>query len=386
MTLTIITPDELQSATSVLATTKSWVAAYAKKEAVLLETANKEGVKLTPETDTAINDFLASLKKANKTANENRMPFTRKLDEVKAYFTAEEALLKGLEVNLQGKRDASVKAYAQEQAAQDAADKLKLDKAKARIEMFAEAEAQIRNGYAALLATDKGLLLNAFETCTLETINGVEDVLEGVVGTLEVEVWNGINASLTDLIAGQIISDELEQICIDAKAGKLEKVSTHYQGEIKGYAEHLLSLLPERKKELEEGKASAAAETLRKEQEDAAKLQAEQSQVRQEEQVAKQVGAAVIDVQIDQAKRGLSIPKTQSIESYSIEVLEQAGWSEIFKFYSTHCDKDMSEKTTLGTMRLFAEAEAKRNGTVIESKYLHYEPKYKAVVKSKKAA
>ena len=183
-----------------------------------------------------------------------------------------------------------------------------------------------------------------------------------------------------------MIPDECELLCKQAKEGKLEKVAPHYQSEIKNYAEHLLSLIPERRAELEEGKASAAAEELRKEQEAATQLQAEPSAERRAEQVKSQVGAAVIDVQIEQSHRNLSIPKASAIESYGIEVLAQAGWSEIFKFYSTHCDKDITEKTTMNTMKLFAEAEAKRNGTIIESAYLHYEPKYKVVTRNTKKA
>ncbi|WP_443945562.1 hypothetical protein ACJVDH_00190 [Pedobacter sp. AW1-32] len=393
MELQIITPEEVQSASAVLATTKSWVLAYQKKETTLVALADKEGVKLSVETDGAINDFLASLKQATKKANESRAPFTRRLDEIKGYFTAEENALKALETKLQTKRNESVKVYAQEKAEQDRKDKLKLDQAKARIELFAEAEAQIRNQYASILAKDKGILLNGFETATLDTINEISanfqsivDLYSGETGQLDEETWNSINADLSHLIDAQIISDELDQICIDAKAGKLEKVAPHYQAEIKAYANHLLSLIPDRRAELEEGKASAAAEELRKEQEEASKLQQQQSEAKQAEQVKSKVGAAVIDVQIDQAHRSLSIPKAQAIESYTIEVLEQAGWSEIFKFYSTHCDKSMNEKTTLGSMKLFAEAEAKRSGTMIESAYLKYEGKYKAVTRNTKKA
>lgn len=389
MELQIISEQEIQSASQVLATTKNWVAAYQKKETVLLNLAEKEGVKLTPSTDQAINDFLASLKKANKTANEARAPFTRRLDEIKGLFTAEEALLKGLETKLQGKRDASVKVYVQEKAEQDRKDQLKLDQAKARIELFADAEAQIRSQYANQLNGDKVLLLHAFETCTLENIDSVAAMLDEVVGTFEQSVWDGFNASFDhELVSplAALIPDEVVGICEKAKEGKFEKVAPHYQSEIKAYADHLLTFIPDRKIELEQGKTSAAAETLRTEQAQAAELQTQQSDQRQAEQVKSQVGAAIIDVKLEQAHRGLSIPKTQAIESYSIEVLEQAGWSEIFKFYSTHCDKDITEKTTMNTMKIFAEAEAKRSGTIIESDYLHYEAKYKAVVKSKKAA
>lgn len=380
--LTIISEEEVKSASAVLATTKSWIAAYQKKEAVLIAQADKEGIKLSVETESAINDFLASLKKATKTANDSRSPFTRRLDEIKGYFTAEENALKALETKLQEKRNASVKVYTQEKAEQARKDQLKLDQAKARIELFAEAEAQIRTQYAEILATDKQRLLEAFEEATLENIDILEDVFKADVLPLSNEVWDSINAALNSTL----IIDELDEICSKAKEGKFEKVAPHYQAEIKNYADHLLSLIPERKAELEEGKASAAAEELRKEQEAAAQLQAKQSEERQAEQVKTQVGAAVIDVQIEQAHRGLSIPKASAIESYGIEVLEQAGWSEIFKFYTTHCDKDITEKTTMNTMKLFAEAEAKRNGTIIESAYLHYEPKYKAVTRTTKKA
>jgi hypothetical protein len=283
---------------------------------------------------------------------------------------------------LQGKRDASVKVYTEDKAEQDRKDQLKLDQAKARIELFADAEAQIRAQYGSILATDKQRLLEAFEEASLDNIGELESILKADVAQLSKEVCDGINADITSTL----VPDEVTDICEKAKEGKFEKVAPHYQTEIKGYADHLLTLIPERKKELEEGKTSAAAEALRTEQAQATQLQAKQSEYRQAEQVKSQVGAAIIDVQIEQAHRGLSIPKAQAIESYSIEVLDQAGWSEIFKFYSTHCDKDITEKTTMNTMKLFAEAEAKRSGTVIASEYLHYEGKYKAVVKSKKAA
>ncbi|RZJ88193.1 MAG: hypothetical protein EOO20_14265 [Chryseobacterium sp.] len=389
MELQIITQEEVASASQVLATTKGWVAAYQKKEAVLIAQADKDGIKLSVETDTAINDFLASLKKATKTANDARSPFTRRLDEIKGYFTAEENALKALETKLQEKRNASVKVYSQEKAEQLRKDQLKLDQAKARIELFAEAEAQIRTQYANILATDKQRLLDAFSEITLEAIDDLETVLKADVSPLSKDVWEGFKADVSNVLVfplASTIPDELDEICSRAKEGKFEKVAPHYQTEIKNYADHLLSLIPERKAELEEGKASAAAEELRKEQEAATLLQQQQSEERQAEQVKTQVGAAVIDVQIEQAHRGLSIPKASAIESYGIEVLEQAGWSEIFKFYSTHCDKDITEKTTMNTMKLFAEAEAKRSGTIIESTYLHYEPKYKAVTRSTKKA
>lgn len=48
--LAIIKPEDLQSAGTVLATTKTWVAAYKKKHDALLILAKKDGEKLTAET------------------------------------------------------------------------------------------------------------------------------------------------------------------------------------------------------------------------------------------------------------------------------------------------------------------------------------------------
>ncbi|MGO4699639.1 hypothetical protein AB4Z50_36175, partial [Paenibacillus sp. 2TAB26] len=80
--------------------------------------AEKEGVKLTPATDQAINDYLASLKKAATKAEDDRKPFTSKLNEIIKMFTAEETKLKvDLVTELQTARNNSVAAYKKEEAA-----------------------------------------------------------------------------------------------------------------------------------------------------------------------------------------------------------------------------------------------------------------------------
>lgn len=385
----IITTKEIESASSVLATTKGWVERYQKKHDSLLKKAEVNGDKLTPELDQEINDFLVSLRSAAKSAEDSRKPFTSKMDEIKKLFTKEESALKTtLSEKLQAKRDASARIYAREAAEKASVDQLKLDQAKARIELFAEAEAQIRIQYANRLQQDKQELLNAFDHATLETIDTLGDVLASVVGTFERSVWDNFKADVSNTLVYPMASkipSELSDIAEKAKEGKFEKVAPHYQSEIKSYADHLLTLLPQRKEELEQGKASEAAEALKKQQEDEAKAIQIANQQKHDLQVKSQVGAAVIDVQIDQANRGLTIPKGQTIQGYAIEVLEQAGWAEIFKFFMSQ-GQEITEKTTIGSMKLFAERVAKSTGETITSEYLHYEPTYKAVTKAKKAA
>lgn len=385
--LTIITDQELQSASTVLATTKTWVAAYQKKHDALLEMATKEGVKLSKTTDQAINDYLASLKLAAKKAEEDRKPFTQKMDEVKKLFTFEENKLKNeLSEKLQAKRDASVKQYAIEDAAERQKEQLALSKEKARVEMFAEAENQIRTAYGNLLANDKGLLMSAFEGATLENFEQVSEMFTSVIGTLEESVWDGINANLNGITGGEVIKDELESICIKAKEGKLDKVSPHYKSEIKAYADYLLSLLPSRKLELEQGLESETASRLKKEQDEANEAIAKQAELDAAKKLQENVANVVIDSQITTAKRLHDAPNAQSIESYSIVVKDRSGWAEIFKFYFTNSTEQDLGKIKLDQMKAFAEKEAKKTGEMISSNVIHYEPTYKAVVKSKKSA
>lgn len=389
--LTIIKQEDLQSAGTVLTTTRSWVTTYQKKHDVLKLQAEKEGVKLTPATDQAINDYLASLKKAATKAEDDRKPFTSKLNEIIKMFTAEETKLKvDLVTELQTARNNSVAAYKKEEAAEQAKAQTKLDKEKARIELFAEAETQIRTQYADLLKGDKEKLMDVYENCTLEMYESVLEMLSMVVGTFKQEYWDGIVATLDHNPLDNtkyFTLEELTTICNSAKECKFEKVAPHYQAEIKAYADHLVTLMPERKLELEAGVTeSAAAATLKSVQEALELKQSQEALARTEQNVQTQVSSVIIDNQIDTAKRLSKVPAAQSIDSYEIIVLDRAGWSEIFKFFITHSDEQDLGKMKLDSMKLFAERKAKSEGLKIESAYIKYEEKYKAVVKSKKAA
>lgn len=385
LAITIITPNDLQSADQVLTKNISYVDKYKKKYDILIAKAKAEGVKLSPETDAAINDYLASAKKAVGVMEADRKPWTKKAQDFVALFTTEENKLKtDYFSGLQAVRDASVKAYAIEEANNKriAAAKLAIDKA--RVELIAIAEQQIRNGYAEKLRADKAELLAHYEGITLELIDGLADILEHIDGDFKQEYWDAINASVSHTL---IEKEECEAIAAKAKEGKFEKVKPHYETEISAYAAHLLSLLPERRKELEEGKAtSEAALKLKEEQEQAAEKQLQESAKATSENIQTQVASVIVDQQIDQARRSISIPNAQTIESYNIVVLERNGWAEIFKLFLTHSDEQDLGKIKLDAMKVFAERIAKSSNIKIESEYILYEAKYKAVVKSRRAA
>lgn len=384
--IAIISSAEVNSATEVLATTQSWVAAYQKKEAILLEQATKEGDKLSPETDQKINDFLASVKKAIKAAEDNRKPFTTKLQTITKLFTAEENALTSLMKDLQIKRNTSASIYAKEAAEKARKDQLVLDRKHEEIRLFAEAEQYYRDAYASLLNNDKGELFNALEGATLETIAGVEDLLKSVTGNLEPSIWN---SEIAKLFPTYLSEDEAGAIAIKAKEGKFDKIAPHYKAEIKDYAEHLLSMVPERIRDLEDGKESEALAELKRKEEEIQEAQNKLSENRTQQEVANATATATIDMQIEQHKHNLNVPKVQTKGTYEIEVLNIQGWMEIANFYFLNAPNlDAAElgKVKLDSMKLFAERIVKSDGLMVESTNVLYHEVIKAVTKSKRAA
>lgn len=377
--LKIIGPEDLQGAELILATNKGYVATYQKKFDKLLAKAEKEGTKLTPETDKEINDYLVSNKTCLKKMEEDRKPFTSKLQEVVKLFTTEENKLKDdLYTKLQAKRDASVKAWAI-QAAEDAkAAQAKLDAEKERILLLADAEAQIRNAYADILAADKTLMMGSFENATAETIDEVVAVFEAIQPEFTQEMFDGINPVLSSNILPQW---ELDAIVTKAKEGKLEKIQPHYTGEIRAYANHLLTLIPERRAEIEAGIASKAADDLRATEAETLRVQQEAADKANQLAISNQVAAVVMDSQIQSVRDRSGAPSARSIESYTINVTKREGWAEIFKFYFTHSDEADLGKIKMDQMKAFAEKLAKSQNIKIESDAIEYEAKYKAVAK-----
>lgn len=377
--LKIFTPTDLESASEVLTTTQKWVAAYDKKKSVLIAKAHAEGVKLTPATDQEFNDVAASLKKAIKTAEDARKPYTVKLQEVVKLFTAEENELKTILSSIEATRNLSVAAYAKEEAELRAKEAAALAIEQEKIQLFADAEEQLRNTYADLLRTDKNTLLSAFETANAENMDLVVDLFESVTGVLEQDEWDRIIPVINSTL---ITKEDCAAIVARAREGKYDKVAPHYKAEITGYAKHLLSMIPTRKEEIAAGKLeSEEAEKIRQEQRELEAANDAATQARLDKEEAERLHAATLQSRVAQANRAAEKPR--AIESYEINVMHRNGWAEIFKFYFTHSTEEDLGKVRLDQMKAFAERQAKATGEKITSEHIQYEPKYKAVTVSK---
>src|SRR5690606_4889338 len=227
--------------------------------------AEKEGEKLSPETDKKIMDWQVSAKTCAKTMRTDRMVYTSKMDEIKSMFTSvENKLEKDLYSPLQALRDKSAAIYVKEQREKEQEEAKKLAKEQERITLLADAEQQVRNAYADLLKSDKQELFNAFNGADATNIDSVEATLKEVNATFKVDRWDEINPILSSQVH---TVEELDNIVFNAKAGKFNAVAPHYKTEIDGYAAYLLSLIPARRLEISKGEkeSKAAAELAEKE-------------------------------------------------------------------------------------------------------------------------
>lgn len=372
--LSIISLD-VESISGTLARNEEWLTKYEASQAKLIALAEKEGEKLSPETDKKLMEWQVSAKTCAKTMRTDRMVYTSKMDEIKSMFTAvENRLEKELYSPLQAMRDRSAAIYVKEQREAEQEEARKLAKEQERIRLLADAEQQVRNAYADILAGDKEQLFAAFNGADASTIDAVKEMLSAVNVTFKIDRWNEI----TPIISSSLLdASELRNIVVNAKAGKFEACAPHYKSEIDGYAKHLLSLIPQRREEIAKGaeESKAAADLARKQRELEASQQAE-ADARVQKQIDDAMKAAELDSKVA-VEKGKSPGKV--VESYGITVASRDGWMQIFQFYFQNSGVEDLGNIKMDQMKAWCEKWAKSTGEFIDHSSVTYEEKYKAV-------
>lgn len=370
------TTADLQSASAVYNTAVAYAAKYTQKQAELLSKAAANGEKLPKELDDELMSWQVSAKKAVSAISEQRKPFTEKAHAfVKAFTAIENTIGKELYDPIQKVRDTSARIHAEEAAEAARKEAEALAEKQRRIDAIAQMEAQLRAGYASLLSSVKETMLMVYTNASLDQLEEAEEVLKRFVGGTMTEAdWNNIPLNGDAELAAEVRTDE-----------RFRASSDHFTKEVTTYAEYLLSLLPQRKEELERGEqeSKAAAELAKKQKEEAeaAQLAAEK---RAEQEAAKAKQQEEVRVLVQQANRKEEAPR--AVESYSVTVSSVDGWRSIVEYYLSNADvlaEDLG-KVKLDSMRIFAERSAKSTGEMVSHKDVAYEPKYKAVARATK--
>lgn len=377
---------------------------------------------MTDELDQRVNKMLVRLKEVMSEISDRRKPLTQTFDIIRKKFTELEAQIDpakqdSVYAKLQVKRNqyAAWKMEEQRKREEAAARKLKADQE--RINIKAEIDIQLRNGFIKDLSTAKSFLQAQFDNASLESFEEL---------TAKVREWNAVYASSEfaqiRINVSSIYMDkpDIELMIQKAKELRFPSFQIEYQKEITTLKQELHDKLPGLKRELEaiaeqkrkqDEAAKALAEAKSAEQKKAAEAaakaaeeerlrmekiaqdrrekEAEAAALAEEEERKKSIADAEAQKQLDmtnslfdnQVEIAEANAQVNAVESWSIEVKNAPAWLLIVQFYFQNEGNKKSpaelEKKTLKQMKAFAEAFAKKHDERIDSPYIVYSPVYK---------
>jgi hypothetical protein len=134
-----------------------------------------------------------------------------------------------------------------------------------------------------------------------------------------------------------------------------------------------------------------AAERKKREEEEAARLaqEAAEAQRKAEEQaMIKKQGEETMVLFEKEAAIAETVQAPEARQGYEITVLHPVGYTQIFALWFEKVGKDLPVdklgNTKLDQMKTWAEKEAHKSGTKIDSKFLQYKETFKAVNRKSK--
>lgn len=165
-----------------------------------------------------------------------------------------------------------------------------------------------------------------------------------------------------------------------AKANEVERARLELEAEKARAAE------AERQAALKAEQERLEAERKKREQEEADKLAAEAAEAQrkaEEDALIKKQGEETMAMFEKEAAIAEAAPSPETRQGFEINVLHPVGYTQIFALWFEKVGKDLPVdkigNTKLDQMKAWAEKEAHKSGTKIESKFLKYEETFKAV-------
>lgn len=348
---------------------------------------------MTPELDQRANKYLVNCRGAKKEMEEERKPITQLFDQIRKEFTSTENLLDiskagSVPFIVQKHRNDYVKQIEQEREKKRLAQELELNKEKERIDTKATLTAELSAYVQGYIETAKETLSKSFNTISICDFARRSAKLKAYKASYQKAHFDSFSPTLSPKFitvseARMILDDVMESKDYEVLAGVVE-------GEINKYVRELIEKLPSLKAELErlekanaEEKKALEEARAKREAEEKAKREAEalEAQKKKEEELRLQAEGEKASAMMDNLELFEETPETRT--GYAITLLHQAGAVELFNFWfereGAKCTIEELERRSIGQMKTFAERVAHKDGEMISSKYLKYEPTYKAV-------
>lgn len=275
-------------------------------------------------------EFIANAKNAEAELRANRMPLTRKMDEIKASFTSTEKAIKSAADQVARDVNQYVTKLAMEQQAKEQA-----------IRMAADLERRKLEYYDAYLQQFKDSMRTALDSITLENYIDKKDVIANKKFTIKRSHFANFTPKQPDTW--------------------IDEVNLQFTKDVEIIRQEILGFLPELKVQLKKGNEIKLSEKVEI-----------KSDIKQQLQATK----------INELQQLMDLDTTPGNKKYyEIEILKQKGIVDVFHFWYLNDGLQM-ELSKVGTMsidrmRKYAEKKALK-GEFIESENIKYHERYKA--------
>lgn len=354
---------------------------------------------MSDELDTKMNEWQVKAKDALKIMNERRSSVTQLMTKIAKSFTSQEAKIDPAKADstfakIQALRNSYAREKAEKKRIAEAEIIRKQNIENEKVEVSAIIEQQIRSTFNSKIFEFKAFYTKVFNEATLENFVEAGQKIENAKLSYPMDKFMELPVNVT---ASYLTKEELNAIILQKRTDLYHVLNADFHESIESLKTELKDKLPSKKTELEN---IAKADEAEKERLEEAKKQREALEAKQalaDQEKAQADAQAKIDAEKEMGKVNNLFNAQTSIsaiaedekpvrESYSIDVLNKAGWMQIVSFWfeneANTLDLDKFEKKTLLQMKTFAEKSAlKDDKKKIVSNHLVYREEFKAVVK-----
>lgn len=386
----------------------------------LLERINQNG--MTDELDAECNGYLVKLKNTYTDMYDRRKPLTEMFDTIRKTFTALESQLDGAKkesiyAQIQEKRNAYAAAKAAERKRMEEEAARKLARERELVEVKAQIELSLREGFLAQSAQSQKNLTECFEALSLTNWDAQLEYFRNYDLRYPSDYFRLLTRKVkpTSIL---VTKEDIDRIEAECRVGKHEAWAKEYHEAMVVLFNNLNMKVHSKRQELEEierqriaaeeaakkaaeekdaklkAELEAAAQKAKEEQERLAKeaeerkaleaaQQAEEAAKREQEAVAQSEVSKQVELTNTLFNSELELmgaPETKAIESYEIVVKNAPAWLLIVSFYFEKEGKNLTvdqlASKKLDSMRTFCERHYKKTGEQIVSPHIEYKPVY----------
>lgn len=383
---------------------------------------------MNPELDERSKNYLININTASKQMKEERLAVTQIMDQLKKMYTEVENELDPkkagtIPAQVQSHRDAYAKQVAEEADRKRREAEKAAAEAKERIEVKSKLEIKLAEYFNTYLLDKKQKFNNKFNSLVLDSFADDAAAIRGYEPKYSVDHFN----EFAPMLPSSLSQDMIHELAAEVKDGKYENYADTYKSEMLALKQEIVDKLPskyaelqeqrrleiekrdaeraaaaakneadrkaaeERQRLAQEAEKKAAEERKRREDEENARI-AEEAAVAQkkaeEDALIKKQGEETMVMFEKEAAIAETAPAPEVRQGFEITVLHPVGFTQIFAIWFEKVGKDLPVDKIGGTkleqMKAWAEKEAHKNGTKIDSKFLKYDETFKAVNRKSK--